>query len=48
MVDDIEKVVITTYESAIRNISKEGLANPADRDLAAVRRSALNLGGTEC
>lgn len=32
-VDDIEKIVITTHESAIRIISKQGkLANPADRD----------------
>ena len=31
--DDIEKIVITTHESAIRIISKVGpLANPADRD----------------
>jgi 2-methylcitrate dehydratase len=31
--DDIEKIVVTTHESAIRIISKEGpLANPADRD----------------
>jgi len=32
-VDDIEKIVLTTHESAIRIISKEGaLDNPADRD----------------
>lgn len=32
-IDDIEKIVITTHESAIRIISKAGaLANPADRD----------------
>ena len=32
-IDDIEKIVLTTHESAIRIISKEGtLANPADRD----------------
>jgi 2-methylcitrate dehydratase len=32
-VDDIERIVITTHESAIRIISKEGeLRNPADRD----------------
>lgn len=31
--DSIDKIVITTHESAIRIISKEGpLANPADRD----------------
>lgn len=31
--NDIEKIVVTTHESAIRIISKEGpLANPADRD----------------
>ncbi|MDN7123645.1 bifunctional 2-methylcitrate dehydratase/aconitate hydratase [Pseudidiomarina sp. 1APP75-32.1] len=31
--DEIEKIVITTHESAIRIIAKEGqLANPADRD----------------
>lgn len=31
--DDIDKIVLTTHESAIRIISKEGpLANPADRD----------------
>lgn len=32
-IDDIERIVITTHESAIRIISKSGaLANPADRD----------------
>ncbi|RUO60348.1 bifunctional 2-methylcitrate dehydratase/aconitate hydratase [Pseudidiomarina insulisalsae] len=32
-IDDIEKIVLTTHESAIRIISKQGkLANPADRD----------------
>ncbi|ALF58822.1 bifunctional 2-methylcitrate dehydratase/aconitate hydratase [Psychrobacter urativorans] len=32
-IDDIEKIVLTTHESAIRIISKEGtLDNPADRD----------------
>ncbi|WP_227430357.1 bifunctional 2-methylcitrate dehydratase/aconitate hydratase [Psychrobacter sp. I-STPA6b] len=32
-IDEIEKIVLTTHESAIRIISKEGeLANPADRD----------------
>jgi len=31
--DEVERIVITTHESAIRIISKEGdLANPADRD----------------
>lgn len=31
--DEIERIVLTTHESAIRIISKEGtLANPADRD----------------
>jgi len=31
--DEIDKIVVTTHESAIRIISKEGpLANPADRD----------------
>lgn len=32
-IDEIEKIVITTHESALRIIAKEGrLANPADRD----------------
>lgn len=32
-IEDIEKIVLTTHDSAIRIISKEGaLANPADRD----------------
>ena len=32
-IDDIEKIVLTTHESAIRIISKKGtLSNPADRD----------------
>ncbi len=32
-IDDIERIVLTTHESAIRIISKEGtLNNPADRD----------------
>lgn len=32
-IDEIDKIVLTTHESAIRIISKEGeLANPADRD----------------
>ncbi len=32
-IDDIDKIVLTTHDSAIRIISKEGaLANPADRD----------------
>ena len=32
-IDEIEKIVLTNGESAIRIISKEGtLANPADRD----------------
>lgn len=32
-IDDIDKIVLTTHESAIRIISKEGeLNNPADRD----------------
>lgn len=32
-IDDIDKIVLTTHESAIRIISKEGtLSNPADRD----------------
>jgi 2-methylcitrate dehydratase len=32
-IDEIEKIVLTTHDSAIRIISKEGaLANPADRD----------------
>ncbi|EAS45599.1 bifunctional 2-methylcitrate dehydratase/aconitate hydratase [Photobacterium profundum] len=32
-IDDIERIVVTTHESAIRIISKSGnLANPADRD----------------
>ena len=43
-VDDIEKVVITTHESAIRIISKEGeLANPADRDHCLQYMTAVPL-----
>lgn len=42
--DDIEKIVITTHESAIRIISKEGpLANPADRDHCLQYMAAVPL-----
>ena len=42
--DDIDKVVITTHESAIRIISKEGsLANPADRDHCLQYMTAVPL-----
>ena len=42
--DEIEKVVITTHESAIRIISKEGnLANPADRDHCLQYMTAVPL-----
>ena len=42
--DDIEKIVITTHESAIRIISKEGpLANPADRDHCLQYMTAVPL-----
>ncbi|NWO11624.1 2-methylcitrate dehydratase [Chromohalobacter salexigens] len=41
---DIDKVVITTHESAIRIISKEGhLANPADRDHCLQYMTAVPL-----
>jgi len=41
---DIEKIVITTHESAIRIISKEGeLANPADRDHCLQYMTAVPL-----
>lgn len=43
-IDDIEKIVITTHESAIRIISKEGkLANPADRDHCLQYMTAVPL-----
>lgn len=43
-IDEIEKVVITTHESAIRIISKEGqLANPADRDHCLQYMTAVPL-----
>ncbi|MCK0746445.1 2-methylcitrate dehydratase [Chromohalobacter nigrandesensis] len=42
--EDIDKVVITTHESAIRIISKEGhLANPADRDHCLQYMTAVPL-----
>ena len=42
--DDIEKIVITTHESAIRIISKVGpLANPADRDHCLQYMTAVPL-----
>ncbi len=41
---DIEKIVLTTHESAIRIISKEGnLANPADRDHCLQYMTAVPL-----
>ena len=42
--DDIEKIVITTHESAIRIISKTGqLNNPADRDHCLQYMTAIGL-----
>ena len=42
--DDIDKIVITTHESAIRIISKEGaLNNPADRDHCLQYMTAIGL-----
>lgn len=42
--DQIEKIVITTHESAIRIISKQGdLANPADRDHCLQYMTAVPL-----
>ncbi|MEM1411516.1 MAG: bifunctional 2-methylcitrate dehydratase/aconitate hydratase [Pseudomonadota bacterium] len=42
--EDIERIVITTHESAIRIISKEGtLANPADRDHCLQYMTAVPL-----
>jgi len=42
--DDIEKIVITTHESAIRIISKQGkLNNPADRDHCIQYMTAIGL-----
>ncbi|KXS39574.1 MAG: 2-methylcitrate dehydratase [Halomonadaceae bacterium T82-2] len=42
--DEIDKIVITTHESAIRIISKEGhLANPADRDHCLQYMTAVPL-----
>ncbi|WP_237056164.1 2-methylcitrate dehydratase [Microbulbifer sediminum] len=42
--DEIDRVVITTHESAIRIISKEGpLANPADRDHCLQYMTAVPL-----
>ncbi|MEM1246400.1 MAG: bifunctional 2-methylcitrate dehydratase/aconitate hydratase [Acidobacteriota bacterium] len=42
--DEIEKIVLTTHESAIRIISKEGdLANPADRDHCLQYMTAVPL-----
>jgi 2-methylcitrate dehydratase len=43
-IDDIEKIVITTHESAIRIIDKSGpLANPADRDHCIQYMTAVGL-----
>ena len=43
-VDAVERVVITTHESAVRIISKEGpLANPADRDHCLQYMTAVAL-----
>lgn len=43
-VDDIEKITITTHESAIRIIDKEGpLHNPADRDHCLQYITAIGL-----
>jgi len=43
-IDEIEKIVLTTHESAIRIISKEGtLANPADRDHCLQYMVAVSL-----
>ncbi len=42
--DEIERIVITTHESAIRIISKQGdLANPADRDHCIQYMTAVPL-----
>ncbi|MDN3557970.1 2-methylcitrate dehydratase [Halomonas maura] len=42
--DEIERIVLTTHESAIRIISKEGdLANPADRDHCLQYMTAVPL-----
>ncbi|WP_416137494.1 2-methylcitrate dehydratase [Halomonas sp. HK25] len=42
--DEIERIVITTHESAIRIISKQGdLANPADRDHCLQYMTAVPL-----
>jgi 2-methylcitrate dehydratase len=42
--DDIERIVVTTHESAIRIISKTGdLANPADRDHCLQYMTAVPL-----
>lgn len=43
-IDQIDKIVITTHESAIRIISKQGaLANPADRDHCLQYMTAVPL-----
>jgi 2-methylcitrate dehydratase PrpD len=43
-IDQIEKIIITTHESAIRIIDKTGpLANPADRDHCIQYMSAVGL-----
>jgi 2-methylcitrate dehydratase len=42
--DDVERIVITTHESAIRIIDKKGpLTNPADRDHCIQYMSAIGL-----
>jgi 2-methylcitrate dehydratase PrpD len=43
-VDDVQKIVITTHESAIRIIDKKGpLHNPADRDHCIQYMTAIGL-----
>ena len=43
-IDEIEKIVLTTHESAIRIISKTGpLNNPADRDHCLQYMAAIGL-----
>ena len=41
--DEIEEIIISTHESAIRIISKEGLNNPADRDHCLQYMTAIGL-----
>ena len=43
-IDDIDRIVMTTHESAIRIISKTGdLNNPADRDHCLQYMAAIGL-----